>query len=135
METFFKTIALAALALVVIYMFRTSGFFGPAEIEKTVIESAFWRVTHLKKAQPSGGYEQFYRLYDLRNGAKMVSIGPPFMPQLETDFHAVVHSNTSDAFYSDCLVIVYQKQAGADGSGAHRLRSFWVQTGNRIKPL
>jgi hypothetical protein len=93
METFFKTIALEALALVVIYMFRTSGFFGPAEIEKTVIESAFWRVTHLKKAQPSGGYEQFYRLYDLRNGAKMVSIGPPHIACAHFGFKLEIASN------------------------------------------
>ncbi len=128
-----KHLIVGILILCSLFAFKNMAF-GPKEKEKTLTTDLFWRVTHYQKKQDSGGYANYYRMYDMRNGGKIVTIGPPHLLKYTTEFNSVTHFNAGDFYYPECLVVVYEQFTNERGYGDGRLRSFWVKSVDDIKP-
>ena len=62
--------------------------FGPKETEKTVTTvGPFWRVSLVKIKHPAGGFDQYFRLYDTREGEKRIIIKPPLLLKETSEFN------------------------------------------------
>jgi hypothetical protein len=135
----FKHFLVFTVLILSLFAWKNSWGFWQKEKENTVLENGFWRVTHYQKKQDSGGYADFYRLYDIREHLKnslkppvLVTIKPPFLLKETSEFHAVMHSNAGDHFYPECMVLV-EAYLDARGYGARRIKSFWIKSADDIK--
>ena len=130
-----KHIVLLAFAIILSVLTYNSYAFGWKEREKTILEVGnFWRVVLFEAKHPAGGIEKYYRLYDMRNGVKkLVKIGPPLLEKETTEFGAIVHSNTSDWFYPDVLVIVNERFANERGYSDSRFHIFMVKSADDVR--
>jgi hypothetical protein len=109
------------------------------EKEQVIIKSSFWKVVHVQKRVALVSKDDFYRLYALggkagkSGGPELVVIKPPLLEEETSDFHAVIHPNTSDSFFSECMVIIVERYKDEGGYTKERMRSFWVKNSESIR--
>jgi hypothetical protein len=129
------------VSLVTFFTSRDSfGFLFDSKKEKLIFESAFWRVVHFQNHQANVGTDHFYRLYSKTDGAgkpsepQLIVIKPPLVERETSEFHAVIHPNSLDSFYSQCMVIVVERFKNERGYSDERMKTFWVRNAKDIRP-
>ena len=122
-----RNAVLLVMGIFLVAIAYNSYAFGPKETEKTVTTvGSFWRVSLVKIKHPAGGSEQFFRLYDTREGEKRIVIKPPLLLKETTEFNGVVLSNTSDGIYPEIIIHVIERFNNERGYSDSRFKMFRV---------